>query len=612
MARIRTQKAVSRRIDHNYFKRPHPLRTGRQLLFFLAGLVTIALVTFFSVGGDARLHNPGELTSAHAFIQNDCRACHDGGGAGTAGGSAGFSKTVSDASCLSCHDGAIHHHNQTDATVSKWPALAASMTAGARPDPKFAAAADAKLTSKDCVSCHVEHRGEAAMAASHSSLCIDCHGDLSKNAKEPSKIVVSTLITAFEPLKHPNFGRSLVKPGSTELGSAAWTDPTVIKFNHEKHNNIGVLKDNCTSCHAVNDPQVVLNEPSPSLPPPYATIKDRPLDWSRSQDRADMSQISYERHCIGCHAIELPGKFRLPIPHEDLAVVRGFLASVGNQYAQKLSAMPDKSAELTVEIVTGRPPRQKREKKTITELEWVAARLAELSEATDKAFGRDEKFAAIKRAVAPPPAPASTQPATPATPALATGPDVSVLEHLVTFGIGSNCNYCHQVTGEVPAIAFPRTMALPTTAPATAPATATPNTPVIASVPLQLAMTTPTGIPDSPRRWFKNSKFDHNAHRSVGCLDCHSKALTSSATSDVLSPDMTEGAASCISCHKADVPSFTHGPTRGAPADCITCHWFHDPLKERSPDGSLNPLTGLPLPPLRQTTPPTTRPGAAN
>ena len=37
-------------------------------------------------------------------------------------------------------------------------------------------------------------------------------------------------------------------------------------------------------------------------------------------------------------------------------------------------------------------------------------------------------------------------------------------------------------------------------------------------------------------RWFKNGEFAHHSHQMLTCESCHSKAKTSSATSDVLLP----------------------------------------------------------------------------
>lgn len=611
MARRRDPKTLSGRIDPTYYRKPHPMRTVRGLLTFFALAATVFAVTFLSWPGDARLHNPGPLTAAHAFIQHDCRACHDGGRAGTSGPAAGFSRTVSDVACLACHDGSIHHGNQPAGTVNTFLPLHPTLQAGARRVVGSAGAGDAgKLTAHDCVSCHVEHRGETALGAAHAQFCTSCHADLTQHARDPAAIRVATRVTAFTLEDHPGFGRSL-RPSAGASGAdgsgvdaagAKWLDPTVLKFNHAVHNRIDVLKDNCTACHAAADPQVVVNQPLPTLPPPYGDPKDRPVAWSRSQDRAEMQPVSYARHCVGCHAIELPGKVKLAVPHDDLSVVRGFLAGVGERYRQHLMQLPDPSSELQVEVVTGRPPRQRRERRTLTADEWIGQQLSALSEAADRAFGRDERYARVKRAVAEGGSAGQSGGGSPLTPSTGPGgaattmptgggvspgaeattrpvrlavdgPDVNVLEHFVTFGIAANCAYCHEVRGDVPAVAFG------------------------ASGTRVLASTVPTGIPDSPRRWFVQSRFDHYAHRSMSCVECHSTAATSQRTADVLSPDIGDNAAAgaaCVSCHQPDRSSLAHGTVRGAPVECVSCHWFHDPLAERNPVGTVNPLTSLP------------------
>jgi hypothetical protein len=99
-------------------------------------------------------------------------------------------------------------------------------------------------------------------------------------------------------------------------------------------------------------------------------------------------------------------------------------------------------------------------------------------------------------------------------------------------------------------------------------------------------ITQPTGIPETPRHWFTNSRFDHDAHRDVSCVECHSRlddvekmekgseaALLASRTSVVLSPSSLT---SCVKCHHADTSD-----ERGAPVNCVTCHDYHDRNKER-------------------------------
>jgi predicted CXXCH cytochrome family protein len=512
MARTRTQKAVSRRIDLSYFKRAHPLRTGRKAFVWLTGLVTILFLAFYSANGDARLHNPGHLTAHHASFENDCAKCHDNGGQG------GLSKTVADVSCLQCHAGALHHPNQLASTVQVFKG---------------------HEMAKDCVSCHTEHRGQDLLVNASDTLCITCHGNLPANAKVPPQHPEN--VVAFNVAQHPNFGRDLRKDGKL-------TDPTVLKFNHAVHNKQAVLANNCTACHSTVP--LPASEPLASNAPPYKTDKDTLV--SRDASRAGMLPISYERNCIGCHALTLPGKVTLTLPHESLASLRPYIGGLGSAYLAALNAMPDKSKELVTEVRTGRPPRQKVEKVVITEQQWVEARLKDLYDAADKSFGSNATYAAIKKA-APTSRPLGM-------------PDVATTEHFVTFGMGTACNYCHTIGG--------------TLTPATSPAQ-------LATRNGQLPYTVPTGIPTTPRKWYTKAKFDHDAHRGVACLDCHAGALTEigpdQSAFGIPDIDTTINGVSCIGCHKADTSTFTVGLIRGAPSNCITCHDFHD--RSREPPG---------------------------
>jgi hypothetical protein len=96
-----------------------------------------------------------------------------------------------------------------------------------------------------------------------------------------------------------------------------------------------------------------------------------------------------------------------------------------------------------------------------------------------------------------------------------------------------------------------------------------------------------TGISSSPRRWLPHSQFDHDAHRSMRCIECHRNALTSAQSTDVLIPDMTAGGNAmrgCVDCHQ---PNAESSAARAAPANCVTCHTYHDRSKERPPTGPL-------------------------
>jgi hypothetical protein len=70
-------------------------------------------------------------------------------------------------------------------------------------------------------------------------------------------------------------------------------------------------------------------------------------------------------------------------------------------------------------------------------------------------------------------------------------------------------------------------------------------------------------------RWLPHAKFDHDAHRGFSCASCHSKALTTTETSDILVP----GIANCKTCH---APGPEHAESR-----CFECHTYHDWSKRK-------------------------------
>ena len=80
--------------------------------------------------------------------------------------------------------------------------------------------------------------------------------------------------------------------------------------------------------------------------------------------------------------------------------------------------------------------------------------------------------------------------------------------------------------------------------------------------------------PNITRVWLPHSMFDHQAHRLLACSSCHTKALTSHETSDVLVP----GIKTCQPCHR---------PARegAAQSGCYECHAYHDWSKQKPVQG---------------------------
>src|SRR5207249_1598507 len=130
----------------------------------------------------------------------------------------------------------------------------------------------AQARSADCVSCHVEHRSQTALAATSDAHCLICHENL---AGATDRTTVANRVVAFDAVDHPAFGRHLNKRDGKAI------DPTVVKFNHRYHmEKVSELRDaanECVRCHMTSN-----------------------------DDRRYMQPVSYARDCIGCHALSLP------------------------------------------------------------------------------------------------------------------------------------------------------------------------------------------------------------------------------------------------------------------------------------------------------------------
>jgi Cytochrome c7 and related cytochrome c len=90
-----------------------------------------------------------------------------------------------------------------------------------------------------------------------------------------------------------------------------------------------------------------------------------------------------------------------------------------------------------------------------------------------------------------------------------------------------------------------------------------------------------SGLPQTvkaviPARWLPRSEFDHEAHRMLACVSCHSTIPASRKTSDINLP----GIAACRQCHKEAGAS-----RQAAEGRCFECHSYHDWRKERPTNG---------------------------
>ena len=203
----------------------------------------------------------GPLSRSHAFIANDCRACH----------AVGFQR-VKDDQCLACHAEIGAH------------AAAASIPA--------------RLATLRCASCHMEHNGSMGLAALDQALCADCHRDLSRQLSSTEVSDVSDF-----GLEHPEFRISVVQedPSGGRVARRLALDRAVreesgLKFNHETHvGRAGKGEQqnlDCSSCHL---PDIA---------------------------GKNMLPVEFEEHCHGCHPLNFDGQFPREALHGDPVEMR--------------------------------------------------------------------------------------------------------------------------------------------------------------------------------------------------------------------------------------------------------------------------------------------------
>jgi hypothetical protein len=345
LARTRTTKKLAQRIDLNYFKRPTTLKRAK--FWLSAGLPAFALIwiAWHGFARDSRVYSSGRMSEAHAVLEAQCAACH----VKTAGA---FSAKASDAACLSCHDGPMHHATQT-----KTP---------------------------DCSACHTEHRGRVNIVAAKNQSCAECHGDL-KASNGATRFAAH--IENFED-GHPEF--AVLRPSESRDAR----DPGTIRVNHAIHmkpirrgpNGPNVQLE-CGDCHqpAVSSAEWKYADAKyASASTTYSTedlvlaAKTEALPRSTPPSgRELMAPVKFATACAACHSLAFDKRFNEGVPHDKPEVVHAFLVKKFTEYIAahpaELREPRDPSRDLT-----GKPiPAAVR---VYTPNEWIATRIGDAEE----------------------------------------------------------------------------------------------------------------------------------------------------------------------------------------------------------------------------------------
>jgi hypothetical protein len=334
LARTRTTKKLAQRIDLNYFKRPTPLKRAKVWVSLLLPLIALIWIGWHFAARDSRVYSNGRLSEAHAVFETQCAACH----VQQAGS---FSAKAENSACLACHDGPIHHVEQTK-TIS-------------------------------CAECHVEHRGKINLSAASNQSCASCHSDLRGNGGAAH---YASNIRSFEE-GHPQF--TALKEGVR--------DPGTIKLNHSLHmkpirrapGGPNVQLD-CSDCHRTAaaaakfpwpyaDAKYVIASVSYTEKDEFTAARSSGLSpHNPLSGRELMAPVKFASACASCHLLTFDKRFDDGVPHDKPEVIETFLQK---RYSDYIAGHPAELHEIQdpARDLTGKPlpPRMR----SLTAPQWI-------------------------------------------------------------------------------------------------------------------------------------------------------------------------------------------------------------------------------------------------
>lgn len=530
---LRSSRELSSRVNINVHREPNRLRRATWWLAFWAGIGSGLWLWLQHVQGEHQIYQAGDISRPHRLIENECWRCHTTWT--PLQRLVRFSDdehSIENRKCETCHRVGEHHQHQIPAH-----------------------------RDISCAACHQEHDGTEMLKTPSSRHCVACHSDLKAHG---GKGTFANRVSRFDEVGgHPEFhlksllARTTVgepaaasqSPPHGALQSVAffqrsgepaarWQDRGRIRFNHALH-----LKAEYDANGQLVQGLVGRNRKLVDLSQRCEVCHEP------DHERRFLKPISFERHCRECHPLlfdheRFPGQ---SVPHEMPDIVRGFLTET---YTLKTlgsdsQATLDKPLSPGERVAEGRVlasgsgdavPRPLPGHRDFQRLSEVQA-LNVLNDVV-----RAESVAQQHR------------------------------HSLFGYEATGGCRYCHEVEA----------------------------TEAKSATTLSEWKIVPTNI---PVRWLPHANFHHEPHRLLSCSACHVGVHDSKSTGDVLIP----GIDTCRACHAThpsewasklpphDANSSFAKPgsqseslrdllnrtNRGAQVNCIECHHYHDPTKDR-------------------------------
>ena len=187
-----------------------------------AALLLFGIATAMIVGGRGKASfAPGPVARSHESFEHDCDACHTSGERifSTAMAIDKWA-TASDLKCRSCHP----------VTTLDSSAQGASPHDDQFPIGQHSTRED-KTKVRQCAHCHHEHQGIQDLADLDNKTCTECHAALTDFVVGDGPLVDAS-VKQFEK-EHPDFN---------SLNQFDGKDPGLIKFTHDRHMSLGLVR----------------------------------------------------------------------------------------------------------------------------------------------------------------------------------------------------------------------------------------------------------------------------------------------------------------------------------------------------------------------------------
>jgi len=368
-----------------------------------------------------------------------------------------------------------------------------------------------------CADCHTEHRGRVKLAAASTRNCAECHADLSAAGIESQ---FAKNIRSFQNA-HPEFAVLHRQDGGPPR------DPGTIKLNHALHMNSirrgpngPMVQLACSDCHRpslTNDSHWAYGDQNyAAATASYTATESFEPGGSRGlprkapwSDRQLMAPVKFANACAGCHSLAFDKRFEEGVPHDRPDVVHSFLRK---EFSEYIAAHPTELREVQEpgRTLAGRNAGSKG--RTVSPALWVSERVA-------------------------------------------------VAEELLWH---KTCAQCHAISASQ--LQDARIARWEAAGGRSAGARSGSGGAVLSEAELPKIVAAHTKL-----QWLPHARFDHDAHTGFSCTGCHSNALKSTESADVLIP----GIAVCKTCH---APGREH-----ASSECSECHTYHDWSKRTEP-----------------------------